>query len=357
MQINDVILDWFCLIRTKGIGPKTFWAMMRAYKTAAESLKHVEKPYPKIEAEKLLKRMNCEVILANDKLFPKSLRRFSTCPPLLFFKGDKEILSKRKVAIIGARNASINGRGIAKNLAENLSEYFAIVSGLAKGIDTSAHIGSLEGKKSAIAILPAGFDNIYPKENQRLFDEIAERGLALSEYPYGYFVDQGMFQARNRIISLIADGLIVIEAAYKSGTMATASMAVDFGCEVMVVPGSPTDPRNLGSNHLIKNGADLVQNHFDILDILGEDAVESSEQKELPLSSTTNQQPGNTGNDRDQRIDELLVLLSEAPTSLDELSVRLNIAVPELLCLVSELEISGKICRDANNEIVLSSNH
>ena len=345
MQLNDVILDWFCLINTKGIGSKTFWAMMRGYKTAAESLKHVDNPFPKLEAEKLLKKMDCEVLLANDDLFPKSLRRSTACPPLLFFKGDKTILQKRRIAIIGARNASINGRGIAKNLASNLSNDFAIVSGLAKGIDTAAHIGSLEGKKSAIAIVPFGFDNIYPKENQKLFREISEKGLALSEVPYGKTVDQGMFQARNRIISLIAEGIIVIEAAYKSGTMATASLALDFGCEIMAVPGSPADPRNLGSNSLIKNGADLIQDHSDVLEILGKSQIPL--QKEIPeiVKPVENESI---------RKDELLALLSETPVSLDELSAYLNVGVQELLCLVSDLEISGKICRYSNNEIVLN---
>ena len=348
MLLNDVILDWFCLINTKGIGPKTFWAMMRAYKTASESLKHVEDPFPKNKAEKLLRSMSCEIILANDELFPKSLRRSSSCPPLLFYRGDKSILAKRKIAIIGARNASIGGRSIAKSLASNLSnDDFAIVSGLAKGIDSSAHIGSLEGEKSAIAIVPFGFDNIYPKENQKLFEEIAEKGLVLSEIPYGKPVDQGMFQMRNRIISLIAEGIIVIEAAYKSGTMATASMALDFGCEIMVVPGSPADPRNLGSNSLIKNGADLIQDYQDVLEILGksQEPIQKEIINNIPEKPTHNE-PVQKG--------ELLALLSETPVSFDELSAHLDMNVRDLLCLVSELEISGEICRYSNNEIVLN---
>ncbi len=351
MVLNDTVLDWFCLINTKGIGAKTFWSLMNTYKTASEVLKHVENPFSKIDAAKCLKNMDCDVILADDEIFPKSLRRSSFCPPLLFYKGDKSILSRRMLAIIGARNASINGQKIARNLASRLTCEFAIVSGLAKGIDASAHIGSLENasglsadNKSAIAIVPFGFDNIYPKENQRLFQEIAEKGLVLSEVPYGKPVDQGMFQARNRIISLISEGIIVIEAGYKSGTMATATMALDCGCEIMVVPGTPTDPRNLGSNSLIKNGANLIQNHFDVLEILGSRSTEKHEhtvikQNELPIQS------GKT---------ELLSLLSETPVSIDELSVRLSIGIQELLCLISELELSGNICRTPKNEIVLN---
>ena len=349
MVLSDAILDWFCLINTKGIGSKTFWALMKTYKTASEALKHVENPFSRIDAEKRLKRMNCDVILANDEFFPKSLRRSNFCPPLLFFKGDKSILSRRMLAIIGARNASINGQKIARSLAFNLTSEFAIVSGLAKGIDASAHIGSLEssleGKRSAVAVVPFGFDNVYPKENQKLFQEIAEKGLVLSEVPYGKPVDQGMFQARNRIISLISEGIIVIEAGYKSGTMATATMALDFGCEVMVVPGTPTDPRNLGSNSLIKNGANLIQNHFDVLEIMGVSNHLDIRQNELPIVSN---------DDHPLNQSELLSLLSETPVSLDELSARLDIGIQRLLCLVSDLEISGEIYRTSNNEIVLN---
>lgn len=347
MKLNDVILDWFCLINTKGVGSKTFWALMRAHKTATNALRALESPFPKIEAEKLLKRMNCEIILANDEYFPKSLRRTGFCPPLLFFKGDKSILQKRKISIIGARNASINGKNMAKNLAINLSADFAIASGLARGIDTSAHIGSLSGEKAAIAILPFGFDNIYPKENQKLFEEITEKGIVISEVPYGRPVDHGMFQARNRIISLISEGIIVIEAAYKSGTMATASLALDFGCEVMVVPGSPTDPRNLGSNSLIKNGASLIQDHFDVLEILGhsDGAPQTSVQPE-------NNSPSKQENSNDK--ESVLSLLSTNPVALDELSTHLKIDFNDLLSLISELEISGDVIRNSNNEIILN---
>lgn len=350
MEINDTILDWFCLISTRGIGSKTFWMMLKTYKTASEALKHVKNAFPKSEAEKRLKRMDCEIILASDAFFPKPLKRTTFCPPLLFYKGDKSILSKRKLAIIGARNSSINGQKIARNLASSLANEFAIVSGLAKGIDASAHKGSLEGNKSAIAIVPFGFDNIYPKENQKLFQEISENGLVLSEIPYGKTVDQGMFQARNRIISLISNGMIVIEAGYKSGTMATATMALDFGCEIMVVPGSPTDPRNLGSNSLIKNGAYLIQNHSDVLEILGTCNTYAQNQFE-PKPNKLQIMDNNAVSIHKN---EILSLLSDTPVSFDELSMHLNTSIRELLCLVSELEISGDICRTASNEIILN---
>ena len=220
-----------------------------------------------------------------------------------------------------------------------------VISGLARGIDTSAHIGSMVVEKSSIAVVPFGFDNIYPKENTKLFHEISETGLVLSSVPIGKSIDQGMFHARNRIIALMIEGLIVIEAAYKSGTMATATMALDCGCEIMVVPGTPSDPRNLGSNSLIKNGAHLIQNHFDVLEILEID--NNIKQLELPIHKDKTDTVSTKNN-------EFLSLLSEVPVSIDELSVRLNMDIQDLLCLISEMEIAGRICRTVNNEIILN---
>ena len=345
MILNDLILDWFCLMNTRGVGIRTFWSMIELYKTAYEALKHVDNPFPRAEAEKILKRNECEIILANDKFFPQMLKSSDFCPPILYYKGDKTILTKRKIAIIGARNSSLNAQKIARNFASNLANNFAIVSGLARGIDTSAHIGSMVVEKSSIAVVPFGFDNIYPKENTKLFHEISETGLVLSAVPIGKSIDQGMFHARNRIIALMIEGLIVIEAAYKSGTMATATMALDCGCEIMVVPGTPSDPRNLGSNSLIKNGAHLIQNHFDVLEILEID--NNIKQLELPIHKDKTDTVSTKNN-------EFLSLLSEVPVSIDELSVRLNMDIQDLLCLISEMEIAGRICRTVNNEIILN---
>ncbi len=347
-MIDDVVLDWFCLINSNGIGPKTFWALLRAYKTAKESLKHVAEPFPLTEARKILKSANVRVILANEDLFPRELRRSASCPPMLFYRGDKSILAKKKVAIVGARNASINGMAIAQKLSNNLSNYFAVVSGLAKGIDTSAHKGALENidAKSAIAVLPFSIDEIYPKENIKLHEKIGKHGLLLSEVPPHKKMDQGMFHARNRIIAMMSSGLIVVEAALKSGTMATAKLALDVGCEVMAVPGSPIDPRSAGSNLLIKNGAPLIENYMDVLEILGYE-----EQKEQLIMQDSLIIKENYSQDKYEKI---LELLSTDPVGLDEISIQMNVDMAELLCIVSDLEITGKIAKYSNNQIALT---
>jgi DNA processing protein len=347
--IDEVVLDWFRLINSNGIGPKTFWALMRSYKTAKESLKHVANPFPQKEAIKILKKTDKNVILANEAEFPRSLRRSCSCPPILFYKGDKSILSKRKIGIIGARNCSIDGRSIAKRLSRELSDDFAIVSGMAKGIDTSVHLGSLEknNNKATISIVPFGINKMYPKENEYLYKRIPENGILLTEVHPEAIPDQGMFYARNRIIALLVEGLVVIEAAAKSGTLATAKVALDLGCEVMAVPGSPTDPRSFGSNYLIKSGATLVQSHLDILDVLGLMAKPEESPALADDEIILEKDP--------QSISEkILSSLSTNATSLDELSSHLNVSMPQLLPIISELEIEGKIVKHSTNEIALA---
>ncbi|MDR0630849.1 MAG: DNA-protecting protein DprA, partial [Holosporales bacterium] len=258
------------------------------------------------------------------------------------------ILSKRIVGIIGARNCSISGSSIAKKLAEKLSDHFALVSGMAKGIDTQVHLGSLvkPNNKSTISILPFGINRIYPKENEALYKRIAREGLLLTEVHQEAFPDQGMFHSRNRIISLLAEKLIVIEAAAKSGTLATAKMALDLGCEVMAVPGSPNDPRSFGSNYLIKNGAALVQDHFDILTTFNPitpipfSIIDKSE-------IVVEQEPKNIS-------EKILASLSDKAVSLDEISNYTNISISKLLPIISELELAGKIVKYSTNEISLA---
>ena len=345
-MIDQKIIDWFCLINSKGVGPKTFWSLLKKFKTANDALKQISAPYPRKEAEKILKSLKYEIILASDEQFPKLLRRSSSCPPILYFKGNKNLFSKRKIAIIGARNASITGRSIAKNLASNLSFDFCIVSGLAKGIDTSAHIGALENK-STIAVLPFGLNNVYPKENLKLYEEISKNGLVISEIAPGMnSYEQGMFHARNRIITLLSESIIVIEAAEKSGTMTTAKIALDFGTDVFAVPGSPTDPRNIGSNNLIKNGAILIQSYTDVLEHMGhfDSSIESKKFSDNEITNTYN---------IDSKKEKILSLLSEVPIAFDQLAFHSGFDIKELLYIISELEMDDKIEKYSTNEIIL----
>jgi DNA processing protein len=322
--------------------------MMRSYQSAKESLKYVVEPFPRTKAEKLLKAANCGIILANESDFPASLKRSCYCPPILYYRGNRSILQKRKIAIVGARNASLSGISIAKNMASKLSDKFVIVSGMARGIDAGAHRGSLEDphREAALAVLPTGINRIYPKENADIYNKIGQYGLLLTTVPPDSGPDVGMFQARNRIISLLAEGMIIIEAAAKSGTLATARTALDFGCEVMVVPGSPIDPRSFGSNLLIKNGATLVQNYVDVLEVL-QFENRNIEKEEMVMDTMPEEIEPNINS-------KILSLLSEKAVSLDEIACHINIPVPKLLCVISELEIMGKVVKHATNEVSLA---
>jgi DNA processing protein len=182
-----------------------------------------------------------------------------------------------------------------------------------------------------------------------IYEQIVKRGLVLTEVTPGFDPIQGMFQARNRIIALLVEGIVVIEAAAKSGTLATAKVALDLGCEVMAVPGSPADPRSFGSNWLIKNGAILVQNHIDVLEALGfkEKFDVDTEQSTLNDSSTSEY-------DSHDISKKVLSLLSTKSVSIDEISGYINIDISKLLCIISELEISGKIIKHTTNEISLA---
>lgn len=341
------ILVWFCLINSPQVGPKTFWEMLKKYHTAEKALQYVQNPFPKKEAEKILKTFNGYVLLATDTIFPKELKRDPSCPPMLFARGDLKVLQYQKIAIIGARNASLAGKAIAANLGEALSDYYAIVSGLATGIDTSAHLGALKNRKCRpIAVMPFSLDNIYPKENKDLFERIVKNGLVITEVPPHRNPDQGMFHARNRIVANLSSGIIVIEAALKSGTISTAKLALDLGVDVMAVPGCPADPRARGCNYLIKNGAPLIESYTDVLENMN---TEITTLKEETILKYTVHNPENTLNQ-----DILDMLSADIPTNIESIAEHLNMKVSNVLCNISELEMSGKIKRYSTNEVILN---
>ena len=345
MMVDARILSWFRLINSKGIGVKAFWTLMNYYHSAEEAIKHVDHAFPEDEALDILSKINCDILLADDDRFPKLLVK--PCPPILYCRGNIDLLKRQKLAIVGARNASLAGKTIAYKLAENLSNDIVIMSGMARGIDTSALNGALKSSQ-AIAVLPFGFNNIYPKENINLFNKIAENGLVITEIPPNRTPEQGMFQMRNKLIVLMSKGIVVIEAALKSGTMTTANLALDFGKEVMVVPGSPLDSRSFGSNTLIKNGANLVQSAQDVLDIIGYISSSNALHKK-PLLLNINQACENSNILQSK----ILSNLSDIPTTIDDLHVATNIPISQLLSTISLLEISGKIGKTPQNELIL----
>lgn len=209
-----------------------------------------------------------KVINKKDENYPKALLNISNPPEKLFVLGNETILDNFGIAIVGSRNCTKYGEEVAKSIAYNLSKYnINVVSGMAKGIDSAAHIGTIMGKGKTIAVLGSGFKHIYPKENMELLKDIINSGGAvITEYEEDTLPKPENFPKRNRIISALSQGVVVVEAGKRSGSLITAEIALEEGKEVFAVPGNITSKTSKGTNELIKDGAKLVENVIDILE-------------------------------------------------------------------------------------------
>jgi len=286
-------LDWLQLIRTPNIGPITFHRLLVKYGSASEALKALPdlsrkagrgsplKAADRSAAEQELieaDRGGARAIAACEPDYPNMLRAIPDYPPVIYLRGHPSLFEKPAVAIIGARNASGVGRKIARTLAADLGQAeIIVVSGLARGIDGAAHDAAMA--TGTIAVVAGGVDVVYPPEHQDLTARIAKQGALISESPVGYPPTARDFPKRNRLISGLSRGVVVVEAAAKSGTLITARFALEQGREVFAVPGSPLDPRCQGANRLIRDGAALVERAEDILEVL---AAQNRSVKEGP---------------------------------------------------------------------------
>jgi DNA processing protein len=275
-------LDWLQLIRTQTIGPVTFHRLLAKYATAAKALAALPdlsrsagrsaslKPADRSGCEQELKdadKHGARLIASCEAEYPAALKTVPDHPPLLYVRGHPSLFERPAVAIIGARNASGVGRKIARMLAGDLGQAgYVVTSGLARGIDGAAHDAAL--RTGTIAVVAGGVDVIYPPEHDELTERIAKEGAVISECAMGAQPTARDFPKRNRLISGLSRGVVVVEAAAKSGTLLTANFALEQGREVFAVPGSPLDPRCQGANRLIRDGATLVETAQDIIDVL-----------------------------------------------------------------------------------------
>ena len=273
------LIDRLRLIRTPGIGPVAFRQLLVRFGTAAAAIDAIptlarrgggkapvlcplDKAAREIEA---VDRLGAKYLALGQGLYPQALAALDDAPPLVIAKGDFSLLNRPMVAIVGARNASAAACRFARGLAHHLGRQgVTVVSGLARGIDTAAHDGSIES--GTIAVIAGGVDIYYPPENEARQKDIAVRGLLIAEMPPGTEPRARHFPYRNRIIAGLASGTVVVEAAPQSGSLITARMAAEAGREVMAVPGSPLDPRAQGCNQLIRDGATLIQNASDVME-------------------------------------------------------------------------------------------
>ncbi len=362
------------LMRGRGIGPVTFFKMLSHYKTALNAVEDLENGNGKFkpasvdsvekEIEKLAK-MGATLVFYSDDIYPTALRHIADFPPVLAAYGRLELLAKPQVAIVGARNASINGCRLAQTIAQGLSKQnWGVASGLARGVDTAAHIGALKEQGSTIAVLGGGLDHIYPPENKELFHKIANEGLLLAETPLGTKPTAQSFPRRNRIVSGLSAGVVVVEAARHSGSLITAQQAGEQGREVMAVPNHPSEPRGQGGNHLIRQGATLVQSAEDILEAVAgfnlqpettKPKVKYFTREQLTLLEDPTPPEQQTPAEPSTIESRIKAFLSTSPTTIDDLLAALNIPQSQAIATLTELELDGEITRHAGGKVALVS--
>lgn len=379
MPSDKKYIDIIRLIRSNNIGCINFTKALRQFGSISSALTALEndpallgrkvKLFDYALAEKEYTqgvKAGCKPIAYDDPEFPVLLSDIYDSPPLLWTKGNINILNRPKCAIVGARNASIGGRKIAYSLAKNLGlNNFVTVSGLAMGIDTAAHQGAV--KNGTIAVLASGANVIYPDENQTLANEIvANNGLIISEAPIDAPPQAKMFIKRNRIISGLSLGTVVIEAAEKSGSLSTAEFALEQNREIFAVPGSPLDTRASGTNRLLRNGAHWAENSDDVITVLQE--ITKRTAVDQKLSQTNKQRFIHTSPEPQIKIEPIIVtseptqpktnnpsnildLLSTTPIACDDLVRLTGMPSSELLSLLSIMELDGDIMRHSGNMI------
>nr|WP_224503251.1 DNA-processing protein DprA [Celeribacter litoreus] len=301
------------------------------------------------------RKMGARLLLNGDPDYPALLSLLDDAPPAIWIKGDASLLEHPMLAIVGARNVSSIGTRFTRTLARDLgTEGFVITSGLARGIDTAAHQASLE--TGTLAVVAGGLDQIYPAENKALYHEIAEKGLLLSEQPFGMKPIARHFPMRNRIVSGLSRATIVVEAAARSGSLLTAGNALDQGREVMAVPGHPFDGRTAGCNLLLRDGATLVRSARDVIDTLAAASPIARTAIETPDEAIIVPEPKAESlglKDHSALHSEILARLSGAPVAEDELIRDIGLPSDRIGSEILTLELEGKISRKPGGLIAL----
>lgn len=356
-------LSWLRLLRSRRVGVSTFFRLMSEYGSAERAIEAL----PAIAADagvsdyrpasreaavtewRAAKAAGASPIAWGAPDYPAPLRDLSDPPPVLWAVGDIRVLERPVIAIVGARNASSLGTRMAKRLARELGEAgFTIVSGLARGIDTAAHVAAIE--TGTAAVMAGGVDVIYPSENAVLGQEIAEKGCRVSEMPMNLVPQARHFPCRNRIISGLARAVVVVEAAAKSGSLITARCALDQGREVLAVPGHPFDARAAGANMLIRDGATLVRSARDVIEALP--GREDREPQPAAAAPTVPPPPARSAAETRALHARILDRLGPSPVPEDQVIRDLGAAPQEISPEIAALEIEGRIRRDSGGMLI-----
>lgn len=348
------------LLRSPHVGPVTYLHLLQRFGNAITALeglpdlgKRGGRSYRPIANEKIeqevvaTRKAGAKYLFHDSPDYPALLRELESAPPILTWRGDLSLAAKPCVAIVGARNASAAAIKLAREFGAGLAaEGFAVVSGLARGIDGAAHEGSLP---STIGVIASGIDIAYPPQHEALQERIASEGLLLAEQPPGTEPRGSHFPSRNRIIAGLAAGTIVVEAAPKSGSLITARLAGEAGREVMAIPGSPLDARSQGCNQLIREGAVLVQSVENVVELLSSfDGTPRSSFREGGVF-------GYTPDDELAHAEsaDIASLLTTAPIAVDELIRQSGTSAASVQMALLELEIAGRLQRHAGGRVSL----
>jgi len=347
----DDKIYWHALNMVPGLGPQTYNRLLTYFETPeqvwnadpavlydffkkkvslVDQLIAWKKQFNLDESFKKLRKYNISIITIQDEEYPDKLKNIYACPPLLYYQGNIASLKSKSLAIVGSRKATIYGQQIAEKIAFDLAKAgFAIVSGMARGIDSCAHWGAIKAQGETVAVLGCGIDIVYPPENKKLFDRIRLNGAIVSEFPPETPPEAKNFPRRNRIISGLSDGVIVVEAAQKSGSLITAELALQQGRDVFAVPGSIFNTYSKGTNCLIQQGAKLVQNANDILEEYG-------------ISMTSKVEPrGKVELSPIQK--SIIQFISAEPITLEEIIKKTGLKAELVISQLTVLEIKGII--------------
>jgi DNA processing protein len=362
-------LAWLRLIRSENVGSATFRALVNQFggaEAAIEALPALSRrggraqdirlcSAAEAEAElEAAERVGAHLVAIGERGYPPALAQVDGPPPLIYVKGRLELADMPVVAIVGARNGSAIGQKFTRQIASGLGlEGFVIASGLARGIDTAAHSASLD--HGTIAVVAGGSDIVYPPENEALQSAIGERGLLISERSPGFSPRGKDFPCRNRLISGIALGVVVVEAAERSGSLITARLAGEQGREVFAVPGSPLDPRSAGTNNLLKQGATLVTGISDILDALAPILGRPPASPGIELASsdepTTPAPLPDIGQSERARVVEAL---GPSPVDIDELIRATGVETRKVHIILLDLDLAGRLQRHGRQLVSLT---
>lgn len=358
--------DWLRLIRSENVGPRTFSRLLERFGSAGAALAALPdlarkggarrplKICPKPDAEREMEateRLGARLLGTCEPGYPTWLAALDDAPPLLCVLGNPSVLARPMVAMVGARNASLNGRNFARRLAADLGRAgYVVASGMARGIDTAAHQGALAS--GTVAVLAGGVDVVYPPENTELWREIAGAGAVVSEMPVGTQPQASHFPRRNRIISGLSLGVVVVEANARSGSLITARFAADQGREVFAVPGSPMDPRAAGPNDLIRHGATLTESVADVTDVLGDLLRRPlAEGKRADFRGPQPAEPDASEMDRARAA--VAEALGPAPVTVDEIIRQCQLSASMVSWVLLEIELAGRLERHPGNRVSL----